>query len=83
MYGSKLNTINHEYDKERLALFSDGNRSKKGKNISTDWTLPTEGVTSLMISCQQELEHDVHTILLKKVRKILLSLAVVSEEFSI
>ena len=67
LHGSQLMTINHEYDEETLTFHSDRSRRGKGRKSSYQWISKTEKVTSLMISCQQELEHDVHTILLKKV----------------
>ena len=67
LHGSQLMTINHEYDEETLTFHSDRSRRGKGRKSSYQWISKTEKVTSLMIACQQELEHDVHTILLKKV----------------
>ena len=66
-HGVKLTTVNHEYDHKRLSYRLDGYRPGAKRKVSTDYILPLEAVTSLMISCQQELEHDIHTILLKKV----------------
>ena len=70
LHGSTLTTVKHEYDRNRLSYHSDGCGSTKGRRkISSGSIVPSEGVTALMVSCQQELEHDVHTILLKKVRE--------------
>ena len=75
MHGAKLTTVNYEYDHKRRSFHSDGSRSAARRKESTDHARPTEAVTSLMISCQQELEHDIHTILLKKVSNLMFVLA--------
>ena len=75
LHGSQLMTINHEYDEETLTFHSDRSRRGKGRKSSYQWISKTEKVTSLMISCQQELEHDIHTILLKKVSNLMFLLA--------
>ena len=70
-HGAKLATVQHEYDHKRQSFRFDGKRPGTRRKASANNSLPSEGVTSLMISCQQELEHDIHTILLKKVGKYL------------
>ena len=68
LHGAKLATVTHEYENKRNSFHTRRKRSeRRRRKLSTDFSPPSEGVTQLMVSCQQELEHDITSILHKKV----------------